>query len=72
MVQFNKLVEGLPGALGPAEFAFHFHRISFLAGAKAEWIVLRIQRVYAVKRADSERNGLPENLRKHFGNPLCI
>lgn len=71
-VQFKKLAGGLPGALGPAEFAFHFPLISSLAGAKAKWTVLRLQGVYGVKSADSRRNSLPKYLLKHFGNPLCI
>lgn len=69
---FNKVVGGLPGALGPAEFAFHFPLIPSLVRAKGKWPFLRVRGAYVVKCADIRRNGLPKYLLNHFGNPLCI
>lgn len=70
MARLNKLAGRLPGALGPAEFVFPF--ISSLAGAEVKRMVLRAQGAHALKCAGSRRNGLPECLLQHFGNPLCI
>jgi len=69
-VQFNKLV-GLPGALRPEEFAFHFPLISSVAGAKAKWTVLRVQGAYVVKCAVEGMICLSICL-NIFGNRLCV